>query len=45
MFDFCSRPERITAIAERFDLDPAKVLDNILVAEAWTVDRLKDLLV
>jgi len=38
------RPERIKAIAERFDLDPMKTLENILVAEAWTVDRLNQLI-
>lgn len=38
------RPERIKSIAERYDLDPDQTLDNILVAEAWTTDRLQDLL-
>lgn len=38
------RPERIKKIAERFDLDPEKTLENILVAESWTVDRLNQLL-
>ncbi|GFH11856.1 DNA meiotic recombinase 1, partial [Haematococcus lacustris] len=28
------RPERITAIAERYQLDPTAVLDNIIVARA-----------
>lgn len=38
------RPERIKSIAERFGLDPDKALENILVAEAWTVDRLNQLI-
>lgn len=38
------RPERIRSIAERFGLDPEKTLENILVAEAWTVDRLNQLI-
>lgn len=39
------RPEKITAIAERFELDPSDVLDNIVVARVYTVDALNSLLV
>lgn len=38
------RPERIKSIAERFDLDPEIALDNIIVARAYTVDHLNQLL-
>jgi meiotic recombination protein DMC1 len=38
------RPERIKAIAERFNLDPNEALDNIIVARAYTVDHLNQLL-
>lgn len=38
------RPERIKAIAERFDLDPEQVLSNIMVGRAFTVDALISLL-
>ena len=38
------RPERIKAIAERYNLDPAETLDNIIVARAYTVDHLNQLL-
>lgn len=31
-----SRPERIRKIAERYDLDPTDVMDNILYARAYT---------
>lgn len=33
------RPERIIPIAKRFDLDPEKVLDNIIVARAFSTDH------
>lgn len=33
------RPERIKAIAERFGLDPADVLENIIVARAYTSEH------
>jgi len=33
------RPERIIEIAERFDLDPTSVLDNIAYARAFNVDQ------
>ena len=33
------RPERIKAIAERFNLDPADVLENIIVARAYTSEH------
>ena len=33
------RPERITAIAERFSLNPEDVLDNIIVARAYTSEQ------
>ena len=33
------RPERIKAIAERFNLDPDDVLDNIIVARAYTSEH------
>jgi meiotic recombination protein DMC1 len=38
------RPERIKSIAERFNMDPAETLDNIIVARAYTVDHLNQLL-
>lgn len=38
------RPERIKAIAERFGMDPEATLDNIIVARAYTVDHLNQLL-
>jgi meiotic recombination protein DMC1 len=38
------RPERIKAIAERYNLDPLETLDNIIVARAYTVDHLNQLL-
>ncbi len=33
------RPERIIPIAKRFDLDPDKVLENIIVARAFSTDH------
>ena len=33
------RPERVASIAERFGLDPASVLENILYARAYTVEH------
>lgn len=44
IISFISRPERIKEIAKRFDLDPDQALDNILVARAYTVDHLNQLL-
>jgi meiotic recombination protein DMC1 len=38
------RPERIKSIAERYNLDPEQALDNIIVARAYTVDHLNQLL-
>ena len=38
------RPERIKEIAKRFELDEEATLDNILVARAYTVDHLNQLL-
>ncbi len=38
------RPERIKSIAERYGMDPAEALDNIIVARAYTVDHLNQLL-
>ena len=38
------RPERIKEIAKRFGLDEEQTLDNILVARAYTVDHLNQLL-
>lgn len=38
------RPERIKSIAERYNMDPAETLDNIIVARAYTVDHLNQLL-
>lgn len=38
------RPERIAPIAERFGLDPVAVLDNILVARAYTHEHQMHLL-
>jgi len=39
------RPERIKAIAERFNLDPDAVLSNIIWARVYTADALADVLV
>ena len=39
------RPERIKSIAERYDLDPEGVLQNIMVGRAFTVDAMNNLLV
>ncbi|ELP87968.1 meiotic recombination protein dmc1, putative [Entamoeba invadens IP1] len=39
------RPERITQIAERFGVDQTAVLDNILIARAYTHEQQFDLLV
>jgi len=33
------RPERIVSIANRFKLDPVKVLDNIAYARAFNTDQ------
>ena len=38
------RPERIKQIANRFDLDPEAVLNNVMVGRAFTVDSLINLL-
>ena len=38
------RPERIAPIANRFNLDPTKVLDNILVARAYTHEHQANLI-
>jgi meiotic recombination protein DMC1 len=38
------RPERIKSIAERFGMDPEATLENIIVARAYTVDHLNQLL-
>lgn len=38
------RPERIKEIAKRFEVDENEALDNILVARAYTVDHLNQLL-
>lgn len=38
------RPERIREIAKRFEVDETETLDNILVARAYTVDHLNQLL-
>jgi meiotic recombination protein DMC1 len=38
------RPERIKSIAERFNLDPESTLENIIIARAYTVDHLNQLL-
>ncbi len=39
------RPERIVAVAERFQIDPAVVLDNVTVARAFNSDHQSQLLV
>ena len=39
------RPERIIQIAERFNMDSAKVLDNIAYARAFNTDQQTKLLV
>ena len=38
------RPERITKIAERYELNPNEVLENIIYARAFNVDTLNSLL-
>lgn len=38
------RPERIKSICERFQVDANEILDGILVARAYTVDHLNQLL-
>lgn len=38
------RPERIKSIANRYNLDPEGVLNNIMVGRAFTVDSLINLL-
>jgi hypothetical protein len=44
LLNLTSRPERIQAIASRFDLDADLALENISVARAYTVDHLNQLL-
>ena len=39
------RPERLHAIAERYDLDPESVLDNVAVARAYNSDHQSQLLI
>lgn len=39
-----SRPERLCAIADRFNLDQEIVLNNILYARAYTSDQQHELL-
>jgi len=39
------RPQRLVAIAERFKLDPEKVLDNVAYARAYNTDHQMQLLV
>lgn len=39
-----SRPERIKPIADRFDLDPNGVLENILYARAYNSEHQYELL-
>lgn len=36
---FVSRPERIVQIAERYELDPEQVLENIVYARAYTSEH------
>jgi RecA/RadA recombinase len=38
------RPERIVEIAQRFELDPEDVLDNIVIARAYTSEHQVELL-
>jgi RecA/RadA recombinase len=38
------RPDRICSIAERFDLNPDEVLNNIVVGRAYTVDNLNSMI-
>ena len=40
----CFRPERLTAIAERFGLNPEDVLDNVAVARAHNSEHQMELL-
>ena len=35
----CSRPERIVQIAERYNLEPQQVLENIVYARAFTSEH------
>jgi len=39
------RPQRVVDIAERFNLDPSSVLDNIAYARAYNVDQQDELLI
>lgn len=39
------RPDRIGPIAERFNLDPEAVLENIIVSRAYTSEMMGQLLV
>jgi DNA repair protein RAD51 len=39
------RPERLVPIAERFGLDPARVLDNVAYARCHTTDQQNKLLI
>lgn len=39
------RPERLTDIAKRFDLDPDEVLENVSFARAYNVDEQNKLLI
>lgn len=38
------RPERIEAIAKRFEVDPTSVLDNLVIARAYTHEQQMNLL-
>jgi len=39
------RPERLLAVAERYKLDPQKVLDNVSYARAYNSDHQTQLLI
>lgn len=40
----CSRPQRITEIAQRYGLNGEEVLDNILLARAYTHEQQMDII-
>ena len=39
------RPERLTSISERFQLDPQEVLENVAYARAYNCDQQNKLLI
>lgn len=43
-FIYCSRPERIKQIANKYGIEPDGVLNNIMVGRAFTVDGVNNLI-